>query len=317
MITRTHFNILFLFLLHIGLFLVEHSVAFPEININVFDDVQYKVAWRGPYNEIFEDLTLSSPTQKGEQVIISTNKNEQYKCILPVDRSKLHFDTSAKNSSNDLVSPYKVIHSMSNRCISKSEMFWNYQLCHGKYFRQYHLENHIGQVSQEFYLGWSLDLEEDIKKHRLEYEGLLNQLASSGKKTPTIMVAGQKKPYIYFNMTHGTKCDLIDTDRFTKVIYVCSLESLKSEIYSIREVATCEYEVIVLTPSLCLYEGFKPSFGQEEKITCYSLENSPKKPEYIENQETEVSKNTYQPRRQVAYFRGKTLIIDPEAFLIS
>ena len=51
-------------------------------------------------------------------------------------------------------------------------------------------------------------------------------------------------------MTDGTLCDLNQQPRRTRVLYVC-YPAGKNEIYSLKEVSTCEYEVVVLTNVLC------------------------------------------------------------------
>lgn len=69
-------------------------------------------------------------------------------------------------------------------------------------------------------------------------------------------------------MTDGTQCDLINNKpRVTKVLYVCYAHG-KNEVYSLKEVSTCQYEVIILAPSLCAHPNFKPQEMAENTIRC-------------------------------------------------
>lgn len=74
-------------------------------------------------------------------------------------------------------------------------------------------------------------------------------------------------------------CDLNNEPRTTKVVYVCYIHG-KNEIYSLKESSTCNYEVIILTPTLCAHPTFKPQETGEQKIQCMpATEDTPKKPE--------------------------------------
>ncbi|KAK2707168.1 hypothetical protein QYM36_015000 [Artemia franciscana] len=93
-------------------------------------------------------------------------------------------------------------------------------------------------------------------------------------------------PYLEIKMDGGTVCDLSGKPRSTKVIYVCHPPG-KHEIYSIEEVSTCEYEVVVLTPSLCKHPLYKPVESSEKKITCTPIGENPKRPVALMELESE------------------------------
>lgn len=273
----------------------------------------YKIAWLGP---------LTSEKFTDDSVInISTKSNERYKCIVP-GSEQLDFDSSAKNSSTDThnKSPIQILEPLlkSNYCSYKIELFWVYELCHGKFLRQYHEETtkYKSKITQEYVLG---NFEEDqIEEHNLEYEKKKAELDRTGSTRPTILVNNHYKPYVMLNMTGGTKCDLTKKPRMSRIIYVCN-EEQKHELYSLKEVATCEYEAIVLSPLLCQHKDFKNDTKTQHEIKCYS-DHSPRRPvNSLKYEEEETDRDSdaknANKRRGVAYFQGKTLIIDADLIL--
>lgn len=286
-----------------------------NINNDLGDLDLYKIIWKGPLLGEMKDKY----SEVDNIINISTNNKERYKCIVPDNGDQLNFDTSAKNSSMEEEknkSPINILEPLlkSNYCSYKFELFWVYELCHGKFLRQYHEESakYKSKITQEYYLGRIEP--EQIKLHEEEYDNEMKELERTGASRPTILVNGHYKPYVRFNMTGGTKCDLTKNNRLAKVIYVCN-EEPKHELYSIKEISTCEYEAIVLSPLLCQHKDFKQDTTTQHEINCYSLEGSPRKPsKLIEADEEDEMKNGNR-RRGIAYFQGRTLIIDADLIL--
>lgn len=297
-------------------------LAFSSSIITTFDksgelgDLDlYKIAWKGPLTteKFNEDYVIN----------ISTKHKEKYKCLVPGNVDQLSFDTSARNSSSDEQnkSPYKVLEPLlkSNYCSYKIELFWVYELCHGKFLRQYHEETskHRSKITQEYYLGSMIGKEDaQIKAHELEEEKEQAIRDRAGLSRPTILVNGYHKPYLTINMTDGTRCDLTKRPRVSKIIYVCN-EEPKHELYSLKEISTCEYEAIVLSPLLCLHKDFKVDTNTQHEIQCYSLDGSPRIPmksiDHDDDQEGQEDEHKNSGREKgVAYFQGKTLIIDAD-----
>lgn len=102
-------------------------------------------------------------------------------------------------------------------------------------------------------------------------------------------------------MTDGTLCDLINNQpRVTKVLYVCYAPG-KNEVYSLKEVSTCNYEVIILTPTLCAHPSFKPTVTAENNINCVPLDETPDMPKSLMAMELESLKAQYQ-KLSVSFF---------------
>ena len=72
----------------------------------------------------------------------------------------------------------------------------------------------------------------------------------------TRRIEGIDLPYFEVEMNDGTTCELTNSPRKTKVLYICLPEG-RLEIYELKETSTCEYEIIVLTSVLCSHPDFK------------------------------------------------------------
>jgi endoplasmic reticulum lectin 1 len=73
---------------------------------------------------------------------------------------------------------------------------------------------------------------------------------------PIKRIEGVNMPALQLNMSDGTLCDLNGEPRNTRVLYVCDARG-KHELYSLEEISTCEYEIVVLSPLLCEHPDFK------------------------------------------------------------
>lgn len=75
-------------------------------------------------------------------------------------------------------------------------------------------------------------------------------------QVPVVNVEGLEFPFFQLNFTGGTPCDLTGTPRRAFLKYVCHEEG-RGDIYEIKELATCEYQVIVLTSTLCSHPSYR------------------------------------------------------------
>ena len=114
----------------------------------------------------------------------------------------------------------------------------------------------------------------------------------------------------YYPVTynHGTICDITYKPRATTVLYFCDevicifiivyivnflcyIKNSKNHIYSISEVNSCTYEVIVLTNHLCAHPSFQKPPSKEHEVHCFALneEQSTPKPHSLVTLEKDSS----------------------------
>jgi hypothetical protein len=63
------------------------------------------------------------------------------------------------------------------------------------------------------------------------------------------------------SFSDGTACDLSDQPRSTNLVYECG-EVPSEQVYSVEEVSTCKYKIVLKTPKLCMEQ---PSL----RIVCF------------------------------------------------
>ena len=105
----------------------------------------------------------------------------------------------------------------------KLETYWSYELCHGKYIRQYHEEKIKNGVSKtEYFLGYfngKLPLEKPAVQPK------------SRKEVKTKMIDGIETPYYEMMFDSGTECSLKQgTHRTARVQYICNPQAHTAEI---------------------------------------------------------------------------------------
>lgn len=253
-----------------------------------FDDtVIFKINWPGK-----SDTELLKPHSNAEPYFITTANNEKYKCIIPDATEQEHEYSESYNGPN----PMQLLQPIfaQNSCSYKLESYWTYELCHGRYVRQYHEDREGKKIKmQEYYLG-TLDTAQKSKLSTYYDE----QTNDPNKKLniPIKKIDGINMPYVEVEMIGGTMCDLNNKPRTIKVLYVCYKHG-KHDVYSLKETMTCEYEAIVLSPVLCNHPDYKPQDTGENEITCQSVGNAPKKPKSLMLMELESIKTRHQQTR--------------------
>uniref|UniRef100_A0A8D8JL02 Endoplasmic reticulum lectin 1 n=2 Tax=Culex pipiens TaxID=7175 RepID=A0A8D8JL02_CULPI len=245
-----------------------------------FDDtVLFNLAWQG------KDELLGTNIGD-EEITVTTSNKEKYRCTIPSIAPVL--DPASAWQYNG-PSPLDLLMPLFNHatCSYRIESYWTYEVCHGKYIKQYHEERHEKTSKlQEYYLGkWDKQKTANLKA-RFEKD------SDASDKLKYKKIDGLNLPYLELEMDSGTVCDLNGEPRMTKVLYVCYLHG-KNEVYSLKETSTCNYEIIILTPMLCAHPKYK-EHTEENKITCVPVDNAPKKPKNLLMMEIESMKIKYQ-----------------------
>ncbi|CAH0390448.1 unnamed protein product [Bemisia tabaci] len=234
-------------------------------DLEAFDDtILFKINWpRG------DEKLLNLEEENREVLPISTKLNEAYQCVLPNIKEKDANSQEVYNGPNplDLLSPLFT----QTGCSYRLDSYWTYELCHGKFLRQYHEDRDGKQIKlQEYFLGrWT---KVQMEKLRMELDSKKDIPPSRFKK-----IEGINLPYLEMNMTDGTMCDLTGRPRHTSVLYVCYNHG-KHDFYSLKEVSSCHYEVIIISSLLCLHPHYKPKETGENSIDCIPKDPAGKKP---------------------------------------
>jgi len=262
---------------------------------NIDDSVLYKIDFPGlkppPKDGDSSGGDASIPT-KGlfeppelETITMTSKNNEQYYCTIPKVVDKRMEEENAYTGLHPLGLLEKLF--IQQACAYRLESYWTYELCHGKFIRQYHEEREAKNIKvQEYFLG---------KFDKEKYEELLaahekDVVEGITRHPPTKRLEQMNMPYYEVNMEDGTPCDLNGLPRRSRVLYVCYPQG-KNEIYSLKEVSTCEYEIVVLTSLLCSHPSYRPVESNEHSIGCRPVsEVSPRKPKLLQEIETESIK---------------------------
>lgn len=272
----------------IWLSLVTLSLAVADLDyLKGFDDsVLYKIAWPGSEGENSENLSGM------ESMTVTSNKNEKYSCFLPNIEDKGL--SSGKDYSGptpmDLLTPLFA----SSPCTTVIDSYWSYELCHGKYIRQYHDTVVGGQGKNdkpqihtlEYFLGYWNGKKTKAMISELE----LQKASGQNINPPTKKIEGVDIPYFQMNYTDGTLCDLTGDFRRASVLYVCILGA-KSDVFILEEVSTCQYEVIVTRAELCKHPRYRPKQSEENEIKCLPVQGAPQKPFGLLTMEAKMMKN--------------------------
>eukprot|EP00118_Oscarella_pearsei_P004022 m.16693 g.16693 ORF g.16693 m.16693 type:complete len:422 (+) comp27070_c0_seq2:16-1281(+) len=225
------------------------------------DSVRYHIIWPGHGSD--------SPLPESPTFVVKTAEKEQYSCILPQEESKDKVD-----DAEDGPDPGTLLQSLfdSKSCSYRVEAYWNYELCHGNYMKQYHEDpgpqgkkgKGLGKYTQ-YYLGY-------MKKPEV---APVEAPPVEEKTIPTVHIEGRNYPYYAVEYVDGTPCDLSeDIGRKTRVLYMCH-EDGRNDIILFRESSTCEYEAIVETSLLCQNAAYRVKQDPLYNIECRPVGQSP------------------------------------------
>lgn len=245
--------------------------------IKNFDDtVLFQINWP----EKSDTQPLDTPNNVEFYPITSAN-NEQYVCSIPDTIEQDHNNAQVSKGANPI--EMLSILFIQKTCSYRLESYWTYELCHGRFVRQYHEDREGKKVkTQEYYLG-TFDISQKFKLS-VEYDKMIKK-----SDIPVKNIDGINMPYVEIKMEDGTLCDLNNKPRMIRVLYVC-YHLGKNEIFSLKETSSCEYEAIILTPFLCFHPDYEPQDSKENKIECRPVDSTPQKPRALVAMETESAK---------------------------
>merc|ERR1712130_826460 len=200
-------------------------------------------------------------------------KNEEYKCFLPSESDETIAQEQNPGEPAEVLLQNLFLPTKAGKqqCSYRLETYWSYEVCHGKYVRQYHEEKVKGGTqTTEYFLGKydkpvSFDPEK-VPKTRDEVK----------KKN----IDGIQTTYWELVMDGGTACELKPGQgRRTKVHYICNPNAFHNEILSVTETSTCEYEIVILTSALCSSPLYAQKLDSETfGIPCQKIGDAPTVP---------------------------------------
>lgn len=84
-------------------------------------------------------------------MILTSENQEKYRCFIPTIIKQDETKTNSTNKNSDL-NPYQLLKPLllKKPCSYRVENYWTYEICHGKYIRQYH-EDSETKVSVLFF----------------------------------------------------------------------------------------------------------------------------------------------------------------------
>ncbi len=164
---------------------------------------------------VADDKLLNAPDLL-QTVTMTTNHNEQYVCELPKDELIRDAEEEPYAGPNILQLLNQLF--VTSSCAYRLEHYWTYELCHGKYLRQYHEERDGKDVKvTEYFLG-RYD-KETFDEQMVD----LNKAIADGtlKKPQKKRIETMNMPFFELQMKDGTICDLNGMPRTTRVQYIC------------------------------------------------------------------------------------------------
>ncbi|VDN08158.1 unnamed protein product [Thelazia callipaeda] len=201
--------------------------------------------------KVDDDLLSSQP-----YIHISSVNGEKYLCTLPTIFTKTKKDDKTYTG----LSPAQLIQSLyDNRiCSYWLDLYWTYELCHGRYIMQFHEDREARNARTEYYLG-----------NYGREQSKLDEKSFDEFNPPRHKINYEDHSYYPVTYRQGTVCDLTGKPRTTTVMYMCKLDA-KDQIYSFSETASCTYEMVVHTKHLCSHPSFQPLPTDDHEIVCYS-----------------------------------------------
>ncbi|KAI6182649.1 hypothetical protein M3Y97_00403600 [Aphelenchoides bicaudatus] len=238
----------FVFIANLFIFVSAHA-----FDTTYFDDsVLFRISTSN--RDVLNNLLGASDKQ--ELIPIVTADQEKYFCMIP------EVETKKKDPIVDYVGPTpgELLSTIYNDkfCSLRIESYWRYELCHGKYLRQYH-DDKDAKIIAEYYLG---SYPKDKNEATPDFDAT---------KPPVKDFDGKLLPYFPVNFIHGTHCDVTGEPRRTTILYICSPDQTRS-FQSITEVKSCVYEAVVTVKELCAHPSFQKEEPVEHEIQCFASE---------------------------------------------
>ncbi|KAK0426006.1 hypothetical protein QR680_009499 [Steinernema hermaphroditum] len=215
-------------------------------------DIDDSIAYRINY---LPRATLPSNLLEDQMLPVVSVDNEPYLCTFP----ELISETKrTKINSYSGPSPAELIAPMNEeQCAYRNDGYWTYEICHGRYIRQFH-EEKGGSIGLEYYMGYYRG--EEVAKEARVFDEL---------NPPTKRIDDKDSAYYSVVYRQGSLCDISGSPRVTTMNYVC-WPNAEDYIHSVRETSSCVYEIFIYTKRLCSHPSFPAPVSKEHDLNCYA-----------------------------------------------
>ena len=187
---------------------------------------------------------------------------------------------------------------LGEKCLYLNTGWWTYKVCYLKEITQFHREQVAvtadGQIHNEPPMlnvktgarsaaEAEANIQAALKEAKIQMkfvttaEFTLGLLPSSTTQAEldadAKIVRGDswETTYVSQHYHSGTLCDLNNRPRMTETRIFCDMQESSHVIKSVIESATCEYVMVIHTPTICQHPLFKPDVPKVLEITCEPL----------------------------------------------
>lgn len=219
------------------------------------DSIHYYVSFTSDSSIIKEPPPLEEGELSDDYVKIMSRNNERFVCklpqIVPEEKKAVNYDGPTAGKLLETIL-YK-----EKMCSYLIDVYWTYQVCHGRYVIQFHEDKLLtGQIARtEYYLG--------------NFDAALTASTNEQVKPQTRRIENEDFPYYSVSYNHGTTCDVTGKPRTTDVVYIC-VEKVQHKILSVTEISSCHYEVVIMTDLLCRHPEYRLTEKKDHKILCWN-----------------------------------------------
>ncbi|XP_059924402.1 protein OS-9 [Gadus macrocephalus] len=244
---------------------------FGFLNIEELNEMKYGI-------QILPDPVVLGQTQPDEVMMVSNKFKQLYECRLPAQALRFHQDPASESEPPSYTGPgvTELLEPMHQApCLVKTKDWWTYEFCHGKFIRQYHLEDteikgdilFLGTYESEF--DWSNETAKASKQHRL-------------------------RRYHSQTYVNGSRCDLNAAPRETEVRFVCE-EAAGDYIARVDEPQSCRYVLTVHTSRTCQHPFLMPpSSARPQGIVCQPALSAQQYMSYVKAQVSDTKRKVEQ-----------------------
>ncbi|KAF9936780.1 Protein OS-9 [Mortierella alpina] len=217
---------------------------------------------------------FSSPTSS---MIMPDARGQRWICTIPPKLIQ-HVKTPPKKTPQEMEEQdrmsvkrgLELLDHLTGHCLRTTIDYWTYEYCHKKHIRQFHADFENGQVvpaseASTYTLALYQPPAAEIQGHP-NNEGSLQQRDSSSSSssssssttqagTVTELAVSNEQNYLVQQWGQGKICDLTGVPRTVEVRFQCA--NVDDRIQHVSEPSTCNYVMLIYSPSLCKEVAFE------------------------------------------------------------